>query len=815
MRETDRSGFFSTLIKNLDLLVLGAACVFIIWWFRLYFTGDPIAAVDLPGHIAATERLRRHLLSLGLSFYDPLWFTGWPAFHFYAPLGHIVLALVSFPLSLISNEPVRLAAHVILVFGCALLPFAVYYAALPLARPLAEKAELSLSERLVLASAVSALTFWFINHDNQWYGIGAASVMNVGLFSQVFGWHFMLLHLGSLWRVLSGGGRKIRTLCALFFGALLLSHTMTASFDLFFVLMSFLWFGRFRWPILRIHLIGFALSAIWLLPMLIYSGEYTALDIYRPTGDFLELFFRYPLHALIQELKSIEAGQYKSLEWINFVVVALSLVLICSAAARRSQLLISAAVFNCLALVVFSSGFVATSVPLGFHYYRFMAYLFLLQLTVLAPIPLAVLSESRRWFKGIEPSLAAAVLCGIAVACFVNTALLPHYERSKIAANSGKKHLATEQQILDYFAHEPQKGRVFFEYFDNYDRFTFLSCHYIESRLFKETGFETLNGLFIQSSIAYRMPVVSVNLLGGRTYNTPLLFTDRAQLSDQIKVQQLRELGVTHIVGSTPKLLGRLQPFLVAPPIEIKPYFIAKIGEPVPMTTSVSKVVLGYQDLKGNIPFKFVEYYFWAHDYFTKNFELLEIKPDMEIPAEVQGLLVNAKFEDFDPRRYRTSGEPAKNIPVERIDYQHIETLDHYGVRYQHNVELDDYNDVEAFFDNTLRLADRLAVFARPPFTPPAAEKKFTLTWDDGFQGMQLTNLVPGELVRINYSYFPYWSSSDGEVIRGSGERLFFLPHQSSAHLSYSRLKAPSTWLACALTLFAAIVLVLDWRRPE
>ena len=113
------------------------------------------------------------------------------------------------------------------MFGCATLNLSVYYFVSAMWR----NESFTFWAKVALASIVSALTFWFLNHDHQWYGIGAAAPLNIGLFSQVFGWHFFLLHLGALVRFLKEDSGRQFALTSVFFAALFVSHTLTAVYS--------------------------------------------------------------------------------------------------------------------------------------------------------------------------------------------------------------------------------------------------------------------------------------------------------------------------------------------------------------------------------------------------------------------------------------------------------------------------------------------------------------------------------------------------------------------------------------------------------
>ena len=433
---------------------------FIVWWFRVYLTSEAVASVDLPSQIALTKQLKEQLLAGHISFYDPTTFTGWPAFQFYGFFPSLVAACGAFIFSSFSADPVILSTHVLLVLGAALLPLSFYFAALPLGRDLfGFDSDLPDHYQLTLALTCSVWAFWFLNHDQQWYGIGAAAPMNIGLFSQLFGWHLFLLHLGVLLRYLQTGASRFSVCLSLSYGILLISHTLTFVFSSFIVLLTWFWFREHRLGIFAAHLIGIGLVAFWFIPFVSFMGEYTTYSIIRPKGDFLELFFRYPLYGLLRSIRTWFDGEFKLLNPINIVNALLFITLFYHRKISKTGLLWVLFIFLLLALTVFSSGFIATSLPIGLHYYRFLGYCFILAVLIACVIPLVYLRQNN--------DRSTVIITAIALICFAVTIALPHQKRELILKHSSNSHLAVQNQVLDYFKALPEKGRVYVEHIKN------------------------------------------------------------------------------------------------------------------------------------------------------------------------------------------------------------------------------------------------------------------------------------------------------------------------------------------------------------
>jgi hypothetical protein len=785
---------FSVITQSLPYLVLAGFGVFIVWWFRVYLTSEAIASVDLPSQITLTKQLKHQLLAGHLSFYDPTTFTGWPAFQFYGFFPSLVAACFALVLSFFSSDPVTLSTHLLLVLGAALLPLSLYFAALPLGRDLvADNHHLSVNQTWILALMCSVWSFWFLNHDKQWHGIGAAAPMNIGLFSQIFGWHFFLLHLGILLRYVQTGARLFAVCLSLSYGLLLISHTLTFVFSSFLVLFSWGWFHERRLGLLTAHLIGVGLVAFWFVPFVSFMGEYTSYSIIRPKGDFLELFFRYPLYGLLRSIRTWLDGDFKLLNPINSINALLFFTLFFHRKIVKTGLLWVMVVFLLLALLVFSSGFVATSLPIGLHYYRFLGYCFILATLIICVIPLVFLRQ--------DVNYATVTITLIAITCFGITISLPHEKRELIQNNSSNTHLAVQNQVLDYFKALPAKGRVYVEFIKDGKKFTPLAKHNIASRLYQHSGFESVVNSHLQETVTYRMIVASVNMLGAKTYNSALLFKKHATLDDRANIELLKSFGITHLVAGHKQFYRRIKQFAITEPVNIGGYRIVQIQQlPSEKIAAVDKPVIGFLDLKDNLPFHLLEFYFYSRKQLSSHFELIRIDHKSTIPSGLSGLLVNHNEDEIqlDNQRKMTDHR------VIEINFSRPYLLNHYKPHYPHNVEIDAYHEVEKYLDNVVKLPGLFtSTFGKLSAIDIANMKTPSLSWSDDKQTMYLDGLEPGKMYRINYSYFPYWRSRDENVLRGSGERMFYMAEHHSATLEYQKQGFASTTLGYLITLIA------------
>lgn len=790
-----KSGTFEES-KLSGAILLITSCV-LLGWFWYYFTDGPVASVDLPSHIALADRYRDFWWRGQWFFYDRTTFTGYTALQFYGFFPVALTTWFSYLVAPFSADAVRFSAHLLLMLGVAALPWSFHACMKALLR------HLELPKGGTVPPAFSALvsvfaSCWFINHDHQWYGIGAAAVMNIGLFAQLFAWHFLLRLVAGTFNELSGK----RSVLWLWWGLLLVTHLITAFFAAAFLLFCFCWFTNLRRSLTRHLMLGTGSVAFWLLPCITYLGEYTAYDVYRPKGDFLELFYRYPLWGIGRALASALEGAFSQLEVSYFVWLGCTLALFSVRRFVKSQAFSALLIFLLLSLLVFSSGFVATSLPLGLHYYRFLGLIFLLWTLLLASVFAGLwgTGDSHRWWNRI--------LLVVPLICIVSVARFPHYERAKIQNHRTHAYLNDQEAVLQYFAGLPDKGRVYIEYLADYSIYPPLTAHYIASNLWRRTGFESGVSSHLQESLAYRTYVASAHLLGAKTYNVPLLFVEKATGDDAVHIEQLREFGFTHLVGAREEFVRRIVPFATSEPRRFGIYTVVPIAEPpLNLIAPVEKTPVGYYDSIGVLPFAHVQYYFHSRASLSKNFELIALEDLTSLPEGLALVIINQRDQATD--RERKDG-----IPRLSFEFNPSYTLRHYDVHYPHNIELDAYRAMERFFDGTFKLAPRIRTATKDFSSRPVSSRGRMEVVGAG-QKFLLGDLQPGLMYRLNYSYAPFWTSADGRVLRGQGERLFFLPRSTVATITFSPWSEPTVWCGALLSFCTWVVLMLGRRRAR
>ncbi len=797
--------------EHISPIILSSFAVLIGYWFRIYLRSGYIASIDLPGHIAIIERMLPQLGHFRLFFYDPGWFSGWPAFQFYAFAAHLLTAILAATVAPFSNAPVRLSCQVLLWLGCVALPFSVYYFVLPLARRIAKNDRLGSSDAAVLSLSTGFLSFWFLNHDYEWNGAGAAAALYIGLYSQIFAWHLLLLHGGAVARLLELPSKRRELIVCLSFAILWLTHTLTALFVLMVVVLLGIWFTRERILLWRLHLVALGLTAFWFIPAAGFAKQFAVTHIEWPAGDFFEIFFRYPFAALLEHLKGFSSGTFQPLDLGTLEVGVLFILFVSLVRVRRSEFAVALFLIVLSCAFLLSSNYVATSIPITFHYYRTMGYVLVYLTGLLAVVPMAscnalsVLLTNFAWCRWLPPSaIAIALLFGV-----YSTWSFPHSQREAVEISTIGGDLKADRQVLNYFRQLSDKGRVYFESFKDTPRSQYRLARYAESRLFAETGCETTSGLFIQSSLANQMVSQVAVRAGARAWSCPLYEFEKVDRSVSEVIRQLKEYGITHVVcNSNSEFFGKISPFHVQPIVCFEPYAIVPIDSPPFKKAAIPrKAIVGYVDRLGSLPFKYIEYYVSAHRKVNDKIELIDLT-GLKIPDGLSALLLNDRIgRDSISGRQILELDPA--LPVMRICFQNDRFINHYRVEYHRTADDIMCVAVERFLDNFdfASEATKLRAFnSHDDLTP-------SLSWADDYQRIELRNLKPGHFVRVNYSYFPFWHSDNAEIYRGTAERIFVLPKTNHATLTYEPMRAAWTQIGIAISLASLLALPGVWSR--
>ncbi len=718
------------------ILTLSTFSIFIFYKY-LELLSPEFLAEDLPGHIELTKKLIEHKQ---LFFFDKRWFTGWPVFQFYGFVPHLVAALLSF-----ITKDVELSIRLIMLFASCLIPFSFYFA-------------LNTKNNIFAALLSGLFSLYFLNLDYAFYGIGISSLFSVGLFSQVFGWHSILTALGMLARK----NKYLNLIIAITF----LSHTLSAAFIL---LVAIIWFfinSDYRKYISYSIGSGLALISFWLYPYLKYSAEFTNVDDYTVSKDWLNLLFKYPIFEL-----SISRFLNNQIELFNlfFIVVCCLMLLFWYRLKDNYYRNIIISLF-CLTIIT-SSTYLISSNFISMHYYRLSGMTLILALVCIALF--LIYFGAKNKFTTLTTSL---------LLIFATYNL----ENTKIKKQSLNKSLIKTAHYL-----RNKDSRVFIEYNTNYKRIKNNSAHYLESNLGHT---EVTNGLFVESANINRYLSFSADKLEGNNFHGYLMFVNGSDINKLDAIEQLRSFAVNKVITSSKRFTNSLRNLLGDPEQIIEPYNIFNISPSSGKLEKINKTTIAYLDLEKKLPFSYVSQYFYSRKKLFNNFELIKI--DNKINFNPDYILINGdkekitsylKENKLKSKVIAFSKSAEIKIKKDRTDYPP-----------DNKVEIS--RDTRNFFSNVLKLEEKLLSNSK-------ANDKLNLEWLDN--KINLKDLKANSLYKINYSYSPLLKSKDLELYRSGQERIIAYAKKSgSFEISYSIMNTPY-YISSILLSIVSLVFIL------
>lgn len=794
------------------LLLLFLSFFFLVYWFSFLISSQPWPSSDLPFHINTIINLKSLWYEGVYSYYDPYTFTGWPALQFYGFIPFLSTVFLSYLFDLFTDNSVIFSINTLIVIVSSSLIFSLYYAAKPFFNDLFDDfSDVSFLnykvylERLLVLNLL-LFCFWFLNFDYQDFSVGIGAPLFTGLYGQMFGWHALILYVGLITRVIKYEGNKNFWFLCLSIPISFLCHTLTSIFTLLIGLLCFLWFRESRLKIFKAHILGFGILGFWLIPLLQFMGEYT---IFYPKeqADFLGIILRYPIIDFIKSIISTLSGDFVLINYTFLLIWLLIFTALVSQQIRKTKLLSSFLIFILLLIALFSSGYIIRSIPIGIHYYRFTGMIMLMIVLLFSVVSLSwykKLIRFEKYQKGFS-----IIYVSIILICFLFNLFIPH---TYLAIFKSNKELIADQfkdrqKLLNYFIEENSEGRVYFEYLNQYKKHKPLfSHHFLPSLIYRKTGYESIVGVQILQSKSYRYIIERMSMLDAFTYTSDKLNSKiNIGLNDKTIINQLKSFGITHLVSGTNQFFQRVSKFSIDEVVEIDSQKIIKIQEtPFKKIDFNKKQLIGFFDNNGNLPFSLVDHYFFSTEFLTNNFELIEIKEIKSIPDQLSALIVN----DNDELKLTDL-----KLKVFNINFvENYSKINHYKpLRKEKNSELYLYREIANYFENFFDIQEKLksVIKDNKKILNDEVNNIPELEWSPNNQKFKLSNLHPGYVYRINYSYFPYWHTYDGVLLRGSGERMFFIPKKSTASFKYTRLYSYSTWIGWLLTILSFVYLIL------
>lgn len=501
-----------------------AALALIAWLFSILIitsimlpllSGEMIGSWDLTPQYHLLDLMEGYLLQGRLSGYDPEWFAGFPAFTFYAPLSYIAIAIFHWcflnPIAFMINGG-SIPSFAALNIAIFCLPF-------------------------IFLIALSAATRKIYGPGKSVYAIltglifltapGSPHLAPISLYSSLLHGHLaafcgtilFVLILGSLERHKRSRSLSSLLLCSLLITALILTHTITTLFFACVFAVFIVCNLRHTKDALIITAISVSLSSFWWLPFIknlwLTSGTAIGISIQDPLLTLLPNISRLTRCLFYPSLDSLAALPVPAL------VLATGIVVASISHTRRGRIFLPLTFLAILVLI--PRNLLIHIIPIPAHYYRFIMPLFAL-MALLAAEGLAIIAERMRAIKVQPLRLTGTVVFGAVLASTaVSTSIqnypinapvpdLFHHLRFRAEAGCGGTTLPASplplpaypaqpaaKKILRFISANPPLGRLAVESTEK-DSIRLGSPHFFTSRIPDALHLPIVPGLLAESS---------------------------------------------------------------------------------------------------------------------------------------------------------------------------------------------------------------------------------------------------------------------------------------------------------------------------
>jgi hypothetical protein len=653
-----------------------------------------------------------------------------------------------------------------------------------------------------------------LNKSNAEYGVGAGAITTLGLYTQLFGWHLLLIHIGLLLRLVYENKDNYFKYIAIFITLAILIHLITATFMIAITLFYLLITNK-RLLLFKSTILGLILSLFWLLPFLLYVGEFTR---YSPqtSSEFLKIFLYYPIYSTFISLIQVVKGNTVILDYTNLFIFVLICIAFINTKLHKNKPFMSLTFFILVFVLLTNGYFPLNNFPLGMHYYRYIGLEILISVILLSSIFISLISQllnkntldTREIFYG-------SVLTVLLIVSFISTIIFPTTWH-KIYKNDND--YSIQDKVFRTVKSIKPDSRVYAEYLKNY---FFLkprtSQHYLSSLFFKDEQSESIAGIFQEQNNSYHYIISSLYYLKADAYSTPIYKESSVSSIDRdTAIKQLREFGINFLVVGTDKFYDSIKKYSLIKPIEIDKFKIVQVDNSNHREAlTINKKPIGYIDIKNNLKFNYIDYYFYLNKYLTTNYELIYLNKLSNIPTQIDTLIINYLPEDIN---LFIKNNNLKDKKILFIDFNNqLFIINHYNPYYPDNIQLETYKLIRKYLNETINLEKQLRSLYQNNENQKELinQKKVLVNWDNNDQQFSLSGLIPNKIYRINYGYFPYWHTEDGQLFRGSGDRMFFIPDKSEASFEFTKLKTPSTWIGWGLTVVGIVYIIFITYRKK
>jgi len=732
---------------------------YLIWVLHPLLSDRVMAGWDLTSHFYLVKNMEDLLKEGRISGYSMSWFSGYPVFNFYAPLMYILIA----------------GAHIVLLGTVSLaLVFNVFVFLLPFLFLLSMyiTSRIWFGRESGYMSLILGLIFLSIGKSFGFFGLGISGEIAIGLLANFFAMSLLILLLGVFGKLVDKKSRKMIIVGILLWASIILSHTLTMIFTTaVFTIFSIFYWKKLWKEILIIFFGGVILTSFWTIPFLLNIGFSAGLAIGVQSATSDPLFILYPgIYDLIHG-PTVQNLPYAIL-MISSVVGLIYLL--------KKQRLFWPMLFL-LTLIVLPREYLINITNIPIHYYRFIAYIFVINLFI-ATAGMKYIFDSIKNIKKVLLSVVlniiawVYVLLSICIACFINFDMLSGTYQGKYNYFVDEyEYYPKAVEIMEYLKTLEPKGRIAAE--SSMFSVTNLGTpHFFLDFLPLNYGMNVMPGLLAESSLSSRffipalavitnsMPWGNVSLLGDPSFTS--------QSTDSM-IERIGLYGVEYLLldkSSAEKLLENMKDKEMVEVVKmVDIYSLLKVNKFRPYIAET--------DYK---PFLFIQENEWM-DFQTLTNEWYKNPDIFEYPViyteksyddisehdktKIGGLIVAMpqnsvltekdvkKWENLEKRVIFINAIPEdKNLINENVKF--IPVFDYnYGIE-----ELSEY--LKAYSENT------------PVYTEIKPDKLS----DHEIQ----FNSEKGIL--LNYSYFPYWKSenSNQEVFWATPTMMFLFGQEEN-----------------------------------